>query len=96
MNTNPISYIECKHTNTRFIQSGDRISTDGEHGRHRVTLCADCGLFSVYGDQNGVHFTVTFTLPTGELVEAAGQYVKHLAEAERAQLTARSVWPGEG
>ncbi len=77
-----ISPTECQHKNTIFIQGSNYTGVDCDHSRHTVSVCADCGQFSVWGDKNGVHFNVTFTLPTDELVQAAGQYARYLAKEE--------------
>jgi hypothetical protein len=51
-------------------------------GRYCITLCPRCGQFHVYGEKDGVHYEVKFTLCTDELLEAAGQYVRFL-EAQK-------------
>lgn len=74
----PVSPVECKHRHTLMVQSHRYTGTDGNNGRDRVEVCQDCGTFFVYGDKNGVRFSVRFTLPTAELVKAAGQNARLL------------------
>lgn len=89
------SYHHCNHQ-FLLVSAHRAMGTDGTSERHEVRLCRVCGLFQVYGNQRGQHFDVSFTLPTDELVYAAGQYARYLQEREdTARLTPRSVWPGE-
>lgn len=73
----PLSPSNCEHKHALFVQAGNVVSTE-THSREQVELCPDCGKFLIYGHKDGVYFRITFTLPTPELVEAAGQFVKFL------------------
>lgn len=88
------SYHDCKHE-FLFISASRAVGTDNNNHRHEVRLCRLCGLFDVYGDQNGTHFDVSFTLPTDDLVWAAGQYARYLQAADEARKSERTRWPGE-
>jgi hypothetical protein len=46
--------------------------------RELVTVCRDCGEFEVRIHKGGTHVVSRFTLPTWELVAAAGKYALHL------------------
>jgi hypothetical protein len=77
-----ISPCDCKHEHTLFIQSSDG---GPPMIREHVSLCRDCGQFRVSAQREGVTIVTTFTLPTWELVRAAGQYAR-LLETEETPL----------
>lgn len=71
---------DCKHRNPLFIGSS-RWTGDNHHGSYHITLCKDCGQFTVIGHENNQHYRVHFDLVTDEQVEAAGRYAR-LLQAE--------------
>lgn len=76
-----LSPSECRHTRREFV-----CSARGSGGNYSVTVCADCGQFSVVGsDEGGGNgFRVTFALVTDEAVKAAGKWAKLIkAEEEK-------------
>lgn len=75
-----ISPCDCKHDRTLFVQSGQG---GPPSVREHVTLCPDCGEFHVSKTIEGVRAETRFTLPTWELVIAAGQYARLLESGDK-------------
>ena len=88
MNT-PIASSDCPHRGRLFICSGTDTGI-GDHSHHTVSLCSACGQFNVVTNKNGQSMSVTFTLNDEEYVEAAGQYLRYLNQAEEEENAA--VW----
>lgn len=84
-----VSPIDCKHRKHLFICSSRWGGPDGS-GRYHVSICADCGQFFVYGDQNGQHYAIKFDLVSDEAVEAAGKYAALVADDDNSSLVDRS------
>lgn len=81
-NTNTmVGTTDCRHRKVEFI-SGARWSDDTHYGSHTVTLCLDCGQFTVIGVENGQPYKVGFVLPTDELAIGAGKYARLLSAEE--------------
>lgn len=68
----------CKEHGWLFITSHNAVGTDGTHERWQARVCARCGRFEVFGMVQGEAFDISFTLPTQELVKAAGKYLERL------------------
>ena len=70
-----ISPCDCKHFRAHLIEE----SRSGPPSRrHCVTVCRDCGEFTVTAFQDGVHTRITVTLSTPTSIEAACRYLKYL------------------
>lgn len=81
----PVSPCDCKHERTLFIQGG---RGSPPPMREHVSLCADCGTFRVFREVAGERMKVQFQLVTAEHMEAAGQFIRLMAEE---QATANEV-----
>lgn len=69
----------CDHEGLMTISKGNVI--DGPFtGDHTVTLCPQCGLFTVNVGAIDHRHIVTFSLATDEIVKAAGAYRRNAEE----------------
>lgn len=80
-----LSPVDCDHFGSLFIQSS-RGTPLGDMSpapdRHCVRLCPKCGQFEVAAHKGSEYIEVRFTLPTQELVNAAGRYLAYLNTEE--------------
>ena len=83
-----ISPSDCHHPRNMPLKGGWGCGTNTSY-REGVSLCPDCGQFTVFKEQNGQVMQVTFELVSEDTVHAAGQYSRYLSEPEEAPALIR-------
>ncbi len=75
-------YLDCKCDRRHFVSSGF-----GSGGRHRITVCKDCGKIFVFTDKDGVSSETRFHINSLDTLEAIGKWTRYVNEVDESEAT---------
>jgi hypothetical protein len=82
-----VSTLDCKHHRTLLIHA-----SIGSGGREHLDVCADCGEFNFFAEEDGKHFSTKFRLWSSAVMMAASQAYRLLREGVKDERLTQRVY----